>query len=61
MSDMVTHWAAYEDCRRLAQLDDKIEPVFREVIESKREVAGVRPRTPNLRQGAQRTCEFCAW
>jgi len=38
MSDMVTHWAAFEDCRRLAQLDDKIEPVFREVIESKREV-----------------------
>jgi len=38
MSDMVTHWAAFEDCRRLAQLDEKIEPIFREVIESKREV-----------------------
>jgi hypothetical protein len=38
MSDMVTHWAAYEDCRRLAQLDEKLEPVFREVIESRRDV-----------------------
>ena len=37
MSDMVTHWAAYEDCRRLAQLDTQLEPVFREVIESQRE------------------------
>ncbi len=38
MSDMVTHWAAFEDCRRLVQLDDKLPPIFREVIESGREV-----------------------
>jgi hypothetical protein len=33
MSDMITHWASFEDCRRLAQLDDKIEPLFRDLIE----------------------------
>jgi hypothetical protein len=38
MSDMVTHWAAFEDCRRLVQLDEKVVPVFREVIESGRDV-----------------------
>ena len=37
MSDMVTHWAAFEDCRRLVQLDQGIEPVFRDVIESRRD------------------------
>ena len=29
MSDMLTHWAAFEDCCRLAQLDARIEPEFR--------------------------------
>src|SRR5258708_3260385 len=38
MSDMLTHWAAYEDCRRLAQLDERIEPVFRAAMEERRDV-----------------------
>ena len=33
MSDMLTHWAAFEDCRRLAQLDDKIDPAFRAALQ----------------------------
>ena len=32
MSDMVTHWASFEDCRRLAQLDDAIDPLFKEML-----------------------------
>ncbi|MCG6122832.1 MAG: hypothetical protein MEP57_09015 [Microvirga sp.] len=33
MSDMLTHWATFDDCRRLAQIDPKIHPDFREVME----------------------------
>lgn len=36
MSDMLTHWAVFEDCRRLAATDDRIEPLFKELIESRR-------------------------
>jgi len=39
MSDLLTHWAAFEDCRRLAQLDDEIEPLFKELLEAEREAA----------------------
>src|SRR5262245_19735861 len=39
MSDMITHWASFEDCRRLAQLDEGIEPLFRELIEKEQNVA----------------------
>ncbi|WP_439631950.1 hypothetical protein [Shinella sp.] len=39
MSDMITHWASFEDCRRLAQLDDGIEPLFRDLIENEQNAA----------------------
>ena len=26
MSDLLTHWAVFEDCRRLAQFDARIDP-----------------------------------
>jgi hypothetical protein len=37
MSDMLTHWAAFEDCRRLAQIDEQVEDVFRTALERQRE------------------------
>lgn len=39
MSDMVTHWAVFDDCRRLLSADTSIEPVFAQVADSEREIA----------------------
>lgn len=39
MSDMITHWASFEDCRRLAQLDEGIDSLFRELIEKDQNAA----------------------
>jgi hypothetical protein len=39
MSDMLTHWASFDDCRRLAQLDEGVTPEFRAVIETGRDFA----------------------
>jgi hypothetical protein len=39
MSDMLTHWATFDDCRRLAQLDDRIVPEFRSAIDKGAEEA----------------------
>lgn len=36
MSDMLTHWAAFEDCCRLATIDERVEPVFRSALEQQR-------------------------
>jgi hypothetical protein len=36
MSDMLTHWAAFEDCCRLASIDQRIEPVFQSALEQQR-------------------------
>ena len=33
MSDMLTHWASFEDCKRLAQLDENIAPDFRTAVD----------------------------
>lgn len=32
MSDMVTHWAVFDDCRRMVQVDETIEPLFKRLI-----------------------------
>lgn len=39
MSDLLTHWAVYEDSRRLVQLDDQIIPLFKTLMESERDYA----------------------
>jgi hypothetical protein len=39
MSDLLTHWAVFEDCRRLAQGDPAVEPLFRELIQTERDFA----------------------
>jgi hypothetical protein len=39
MSDMLTHWATFDDCRRLAQLDETIAPELRASIERGAEAA----------------------
>jgi hypothetical protein len=39
MSDMLTHFASFDDCRRLALLDATIAPEFRAVIEYGQEFA----------------------
>ena len=39
MSDLLTHWAMFEDCRRLAPHDAGVDPLFRELIEREREYA----------------------
>jgi hypothetical protein len=36
---MLTHWASFEDCRRLAQVDDRVHPAFRDLIQAQREFA----------------------
>lgn len=33
MSDMLTHWATFDDCRRLAQIDPNIHRDFKEAME----------------------------
>ena len=40
MSDMLTHWAAFEDCCRLAQIDERIELEFRASLEQQQRAAG---------------------
>ena len=37
MSDMLTHWAAFEDCSRLARIDATIEPAFRAALAQNRQ------------------------
>jgi hypothetical protein len=39
LSDMLTHWATFDDCRRLAQIDERIASDFRDVIETEAEEA----------------------
>ncbi len=39
MSDMMTHWAVFDDSRRLMAADRTIEPVFSEVAEHEHDVA----------------------
>lgn len=39
MSDLLTHWAVFDDCRRLARFAGGIEPHFREAIEEQRQHA----------------------
>lgn len=39
MSDMLAHWASFDDIRVLAQLDERIDPVFRRVIDAHRTFA----------------------
>jgi hypothetical protein len=39
MSDLLTHWAIFEDLRRYAQLDAAIEPLFARLMDKEREYA----------------------
>ncbi len=39
MSDMLVHWAIFEDARRLAQQDPRIEPLFARLLQEQREIA----------------------
>jgi len=39
LSDLLTHWAVFEDCRRLAQFDARIDPLFARLIHDEREFA----------------------
>jgi len=39
MSDLLTHWAVFEDCRRLALLDDRVDPLLARVMHEEREFA----------------------
>lgn len=39
MSDMLTHWATFDDCRRLAQLDEQIAPDLRAIMQSRADQA----------------------
>ena len=39
MSDMLTHWAIFEDARRLAQHDSCIESKFARLLQDEREIA----------------------
>lgn len=39
MSDLLTHWAVFDDVRRLAAVDSQIEPLFNQILEHKSEAA----------------------
>ncbi|MFL7793609.1 MAG: zinc dependent phospholipase C family protein [Anaerolineae bacterium] len=39
MSDLLTHWAVFEDCRRLMLLDDRVDPLLARVMHAEREFA----------------------
>lgn len=39
MSDLLTHWAVFDDSRRLARHDQAIAPLFRDLIERERQHA----------------------
>ncbi len=39
MSDLLTHWAVYDDCRRLAAADHAVAPDFVRVMDTQREFA----------------------
>jgi hypothetical protein len=39
LSDLLTHWGVFEDCRRLAQLDARIDPLFARLMHEEREFA----------------------
>jgi hypothetical protein len=39
LSDLLTHWAVFEDCRRLAQFDARIDPLFSRLMHDEREFA----------------------
>ena len=39
MSDMLTHWAAFEDCRRLAAVDERVDPWLVSIMEERRDIA----------------------
>lgn len=62
MSDALTHVAVLDDCRRLAQLADGVDPVFMRTLESERSYAILgtithrsgRWSTPNLRHARDR-------
>ncbi|MCG8353850.1 MAG: hypothetical protein MI924_39300 [Chloroflexales bacterium] len=41
MSDLLTHWAVFDDCRQLAQHDDQIEPLFCNLIATKSDSVGL--------------------
>ena len=41
MSDMLTHWAVFDDCRRLVQFDDRVDPTFQRVVETERNHARI--------------------
>jgi hypothetical protein len=39
MSDLLTHWAIFEDLRRLSQHDPAIDPLFASILQEEREFA----------------------
>jgi hypothetical protein len=39
MSDLLTHWAIFEDLRRLSQHDPAIAPLFASILQEEREFA----------------------
>jgi hypothetical protein len=39
MSDLLTHWAVFEDLRRIAQCDHAIDPLFASILQDDREFA----------------------
>ncbi len=39
MSDLLTHWAVFDDSRRIAAQDENVEPLFKTILEEKRDYA----------------------
>src|SRR5436190_13942936 len=51
VSDLLVHWAVYDDCRRLAQVDAQMSPLFREWMQSERDAG----RLGAVTRGGSRT------
>lgn len=39
MSDLLTHWAVFDDSRRLSSIDSQLEPLFAQLLEREKEFA----------------------
>lgn len=58
MSDMLTHWAVFEDVRRLTQLDEKIADVFKNILYREREYARLGALTRGGKYWAKEIIEY---
>jgi hypothetical protein len=67
MSDLLTHWAVFEDLRRIAALDPAVDPLFASILQEEREFArlgaisrGGRKFVPHILKDARQAWDSAA-